>query len=230
MYAFGQIIKYAKSKEGTQVLIDIEGIDPKEFDFYIKKKCVSGCEIRIDDGRLISGNQRRMIYATLRDIASHIGYDTSDKKQLEEVKNIFKEIYCRLTNIEWLSFENCTMDVARDFINTILEFCLEYGVPLKQKGIYRTDDIGKWLYLCLLTESCCVCGKKGQLHHVDTIGMGGDRYTYNDIENRKIELCDDHHKQWHNIGQTRFEKMYKVYGIKFDQEERKLRNIEKWGI
>ena len=36
------------------------------------------------------------------------------------------------------------MDEAREFINVILEYAIENGVPLTEEGINRTEDIGKY--------------------------------------------------------------------------------------
>lgn len=105
------------------------------------------------------------------------------------------------------------MDTAREFINTILEFALENGIPLSDLGVNRTDDINRYLYMCLKTRKCAVCGKNGEIHHWDAIGMGKDRKKYDDSRNRKICLCRTHHTECHIIGEEAFEDKYKVYGI-----------------
>ena len=60
---------------------------------------------------------------------------------------------------------------------------------------------------------CAVCGKDGEIHHVDTIGMGRDRRTVDDSSYRKICLCRTHHTIAHQRGMQAFEQMYHVYGI-----------------
>lgn len=117
------------------------------------------------------------------------------------------------TGCDYFSLSNCTMDTAREFINTILEFAIKNGIPLSEEAINRTDDIGKYLYFCIMHRKCAVCGRDGEIHHVDTIGMGNDRRTVDDSNYRKICLCRTHHTIAHQRGMTEFEKMYKVYGI-----------------
>ena len=94
-----------------------------------------------------------------------------------------------------------------------MEHAITTGVPLTAAGVERTDDIGRYLYYCIKAKKCCVCGKPGEIHHVDTIGMGNDRRKVDDSEYRKMCLCREHHTMWHNLGDERFQKMYKVYGI-----------------
>lgn len=117
------------------------------------------------------------------------------------------------TGDDWFSLSNCTMDTAREFINTILEFALENGIPLSEEAVTRTDDIGRYLYFCLVHRKCAVCGRDGEIHHVDAIGMGNDRRKLDDSGHRKICLCRMHHSMAHQRGMVEFERMYKVYGI-----------------
>ena len=57
------------------------------------------------------------------------------------------------------------------------------------------------------------CGRPGEIHHVDAIGMGRDRTKVDDSGSRKICLCRTHHTIAHTKGMDRFEQMYHVYGI-----------------
>ena len=77
-------------------------------------------------------------------------------------------------------------------------------------------DIGKYLYFCIKHKKCCVCGKDGEIHHVDAIGMGNDRRYIDDSGYRKMCLCRTHHTIAHQRGMEAFTAMYKVYGIVVD--------------
>ena len=105
------------------------------------------------------------------------------------------------------------MDTAREFINTLIEFSMEWGIPLSGLAVDRTDDIGRYLYFCLIHKKCAVCGKPGEIHHVDTIGMGRNREQVDDSEYRKICLCRKHHGIAHQKGMAAFQEIYHVYGI-----------------
>lgn len=192
---------------GTTIIIKIPD---KQLTDMIIQKHMKTAELRLDDGRTITADQRKKAYATIRDISDFTGYLP------EEQKEWLKYLHIAKTGCDYFSLSNCTVDEAREFINTILEFALENGVPLSEQAINRTDDIGRYLYYCIKHKRCCICGQKGEIHHVDTIGMGFDRNHYDDSKNRKMCLCRLHHTIAHQRGMDAFEKMYKVYGIVVD--------------
>ena len=176
----------------------------------IVDKHMNRCSVWLDDGRHISSDQRRKIYATVNDISAYSG-------NVPEVeKEWLKYLHINRTGCGYFSLSDCSMDTAREFINTILDYALEQGIPLLDFALNRTDDIGHYLYACLKLRKCAICGRAGEIHHVDTIGMGNDRRKVDDSEYRKICLCRKHHTEAHGIGMTAFEGKYKVYGIKFD--------------
>lgn len=204
MHTRAQILKYKEDKNGTHLLVFIPGL---RLGRMIVGKVIRYIELRFDDGRHISAEQRRKAYATIRDIAEYTGYLP------EEQKEWLKYLHVIRTGDAYFSLSDCSMDTAREFINTILEYAIENGIPLSDSGTERTDNIGKYLYFCIMHKKCAVCGKTGEIHHVDTIGMGNDRRKVDDSGHRKICLCRTHHTIAHQKGATEFCKAYKVYGI-----------------
>lgn len=204
MHALVTLNQYKETGSGTDIKITVPGYKLGEM---FRRKQIRQAEIRFDDGRHISAEQRKKAYATIRDIADHTGYLP------EEQKEWLKYLHISRTGDDYFSLSNCTMDTAREFINTILEYAIGNGVPLSEEAINRTDDIGRYLYFCLIHKKCAVCGKDGEIHHVDAIGMGRDRKKVNDSGYRKLCLCRYHHTIAHQRGMVEFEKMYKVYGI-----------------
>lgn len=204
MHTLVKIKQYRERKDGTDLVVSVPYL--KLGDMFQRKK-IRNAEIRFDDGRHISAEQRKKAYATFRDIADWTGYLP------EEMKEILKYQHMMRTGDAYFSLSNCSMDTAREFINTILEFALENGIPLSDNAIERTDDIGRYLYYCLLHKKCAICGKDGEIHHEDAIGMGNDRTKVDDSSYKKICLCREHHTLAHSLGVIRFREMYKVYGI-----------------
>lgn len=204
MHAMVKINQYKERKDGTDLIVSVP--DLKLGDMFQRKK-IRNAEIRFDDGRHISAEQRKKAYATIRDISDWTGYLP------EEMKEILKYQHMMRTGDAYFSLSNCSMDTAREFINTILEFALENGIPLSDNAIERTDDIGRYLYYCMLHKKCAICGKDGEIHHEDAIGMGNDRKKVDDSSYKKICLCREHHTLAHSLGVIRFREMYKVYGI-----------------
>lgn len=208
MHESADITAYKLVPEGTYLQIFIPGKNLME---PIIEKHMNSCSIWLDDGRHISSDQRRKIYATVNDISAYSG-------NVPEVeKEWLKYLHINRTGCGYFSLSDCSMDTAREFINTMLDYALEQGIPLLDFALNRTDDIGHYLYACLKLRKCAICGREGEIHHVDTIGMGNDRRKVDDSDYRKICLCRQHHTEAHNIGMTEFESKYKVYGIKFDE-------------
>lgn len=204
MYEHAVLEKYRIDHDGTVLQIKIPDVDLSQ---YIVEKNARYAEIRIDDGRTITSLQRRKAYATIRDISSWTGYLP------EEQKEWLKYLYIERTGNPYFSLSDCSMDTAREFINIILDYALEEGIPLSERGIERTDDIGRYLYSCIKNKRCAVCGRPGEIHHVDAIGAGRDRRHVDDSGYRKICLCREHHTVAHQRGMKAFEQMYHVYGI-----------------
>lgn len=206
---YEQVVLQGVKEDSTGTTLIIK-VPDKQLTEMIMHKHMKTAELRLDDGRTITADQRKKAYATIRDISDFTGYFP------EEQKEWLKYLHIAKTGCDYFSLSNCTVDEAREFINTILEFALENGVPLSEQAINRTDDIGRYLYYCIKHKRCCICGQNGEIHHVDTIGMGFDRNHYDDSKNRKLCLCRLHHTIAHQRGMESFEKMYKVYGIVVD--------------
>ena len=207
MYEHVRLESVKEDPSGTSIIIKIPG---KRLQEPIVRKRIRDAELRLDDGRTITAEQRKKAYATIRDISDYTGYLP------EEQKEWLKYLHIARTGCEYFSLSDCSIDTARGFINTILEFALENGIPLSGLAVERTDDIGKYLYFCIKHKKCCVCGKDGEIHHVDAIGMGNDRRYIDDSGYRKMCLCRTHHTIAHQRGMEAFTAMYKVYGIVVD--------------
>ncbi|HNX82186.1 MAG TPA: putative HNHc nuclease [Candidatus Omnitrophota bacterium] len=137
---------------------------------YIRRKLEQQnseiAELRIDDGRLISNEQRRKIYATVRDISKWSGDDP------ERIKELTKFNFCSKANIEPFSLSNTDMSVAHEFLSYLIDFCLEWRVPCAEPLWARSEDIYRYVYKCVEHRLCAITGRDGaQIHHVDRVGM-----------------------------------------------------------
>lgn len=205
MYVEGVIRGSREGLSGMELIVTV----PDQVARVVRAKNIRKAEIRLDDGRTISAEQRKKAYATMRDIAEYTGYLPEDQKEL------LKYLYICRTGRRHFHLSDCSVDTAREFINVILDYALENGIPLSDNALERTDDVGRYLYSCLVHKRCAVCGRDGEIHHEDAIGMGNDRRQVDDSGHRKICLCRTHHTMAHQMGVRRFREMYKVYGILF---------------
>lgn len=179
--------------------------------YLLDKRQITGCEIRLDDGRTISADQRKKTYATMRDIADYTGYTA------EQVKSLWKYDFIAITGHDYFSLSDVDMTTASEFLEFLIEFCLEHDIPTKDSLLERSPDTSRYLYACLVYKRCAICGRPADLHHVDHVGMGRNRKEIMHLGMRAEALCREHHTECHTIGQKTFDEKYHIYGIKLDE-------------
>jgi hypothetical protein len=155
-------------------------------------------ELRLDDGKLITAEQRKKIFATIKDFSLYTGYDA------EYARHLLTLAFCYETGIEPFSLSDCNIEIAREFISYLIDFCIDNDIPLSEAAIEHTDDIDKYLYICIKKSLCCVCGKLGVVYSLSN--------------SNKISLCNKHHDEAKIKGLIEIKKLYKVYGIKVKEE------------
>lgn len=205
MERFWGRIKNLTSVEGAA---EVTLVLPPAAGKMVWKRKTEQVEVGVEDGRYISPQQRKKIYATLRDIGEHTGYTIEAAKEIMKVENMI-----RTGDTEYFSLSNCSMTKAREYLNTLMEYALQEGVILKDSGLDRTDDIDTYLIQCIRYRRCCICGRDADIHHVDAIGMGNNRRFYDDSRSLIMALCRQHHTICHQRGNDAFMKAYKVYGV-----------------
>ena len=90
------------------------------------------------------------------------------------------------------------------------------------------DDIDHYVYMCLINKKCAVCGKKAELNHIDTVGMGNDRTEAQHEGREAISLCREHHKEYHDIGKLSFfEKYHFERGVEIDKTILKIYKLRR---
>lgn len=188
------------------------------------QKNVGAVEIRLTDGREISAEQRKKIFAIVRDIAVWSGHEP------EYIRAFTTFNHCCMQGIEPFSLSDCDMSTARDYISYLIDFCFEHFVPTRDTLLNQTDDINKYLYSCLEHRRCAICNAKADVHHIEAVGAGRNR---NEIAHKGLlaaALCRVHHQEAHTLGDDTFCKKYLIYGIKLDDylcEKLNLRKEEK---
>ena len=179
-------------------------------DRELLQKQVDVIEIRLTDGREISAEQRRKVFALIRDIAVWCGHEP------EYIRKFLTFDFRLEKGIEPFSLSDCDMSTARDFISYLIDFCFYHSVPTRDTLLNQTDDIGRYLYSCLEHRRCAVCNEKADVHHTTAVGMGRNRDEIVHIGMEAIALCRKHHQQAHTEGKAFFDKHH-IYGIKLDE-------------
>ena len=209
------IVGYISDYDGEKLTI----IAPFDRGYLLAKRQITGCEVRLDDGRRLSAEQRKKIYASMRDIADYTGYTP------EQVKALWKYDFIAKTGCDYFSLSDCNMTTANEFLSYLIDFCLEHDIPTIDSLLERSPDISRYLYSCLIHKRCCITQKNAQLHHVDAVGMGRDRKDIVHVGMRVMPLHWKLHREAHTIGQKTFNEKYHIYGIKADEDICKIWKI-----
>ena len=175
------------------------------------------------DSRMISEEQRRKAYALIGDITVFAGYLPREKETVNQhLKQRFLMQQVEEYQRKMFSLSDCTMTEAREYINFLIDFCLEEDVPTKRPLIELVDDIEKYVYGSLLRKKCAVCGRKTELHHCQAIGMGYDRREKPQLGALVMPLCALHHQECHKIGNDRYFKLQHLTPVRLDQKLAKV--------
>lgn len=214
-------IKHHEGK--TMVYASIDKIITEQE--FLKYRNVNTGYIDVDlaffDKNQRTQEQNKIMHCLFREIAVwSCGYDTP-KEELE-YKNYMKQQYSEKP----FKTSKMTVTEATDFIAFIIEFCFQAGVPFRDKGINMTDDINKYLFLCLKYRKCAVTGRPGEIHHVDAIGMGRDRRQVDHSQHRLVCLSREPHKQAHDMGWEEFAALHHIDGIRISSEQVKEINYK----
>ena len=188
---------------------------------------------------LITPEQRRKIFALVHDITAFIsGYtdrneirftlsamqvlylmDTTDE---ESIRFALTDNYCRLQGVDLFSLstknENCaSRELASDFIDWLVNLCVENAIPCMDTLLNRCEDVERYVYACVANRRCAICGKKADIHEVDTVGMGRNRSKIGHVGQLVEPLCRGHHQEAGEIGQKSFDELYHLSPIRLDE-------------
>lgn len=196
---------------------------------------------------LITPEQRRKIFALVWDITAFISGETSrneirstlcalklqylaDTADDESVRFVLTDNYCRLNGIDLFSLspnnENCaSRELASDFIDWLINLCVENAIPCMDTLLNRCEDVDRYVYACVANRRCAICGKKADIHEVETVGSGRNRQKIGHLGQLVEPLCREHHNEVGNIGQKSFDEKYHLQGIRLDEH---LCEILRW--
>lgn len=180
-------------------------------DWYtLTKRQYRKCNIQMIDSRPLSDRQRRACYALMGEIAEYTGDSRERTKDLLKIQFLAEELQGAADSI--FSLANAPMSLVCAFQRYLVDFIVGNEIPCSFPLLDYVDDMGGYIYSCLINKKCCVCGKKAELHHVDRVGMGRDRTEIIHEGMEAMPLCREHHTECHTIGQITFNDKYHFDG------------------
>lgn len=185
-------------------------------------------QIGLPDGRTISPEQRRKAYALMREIAEWMGDLPEYVKRLMKMEFMVTRMQALEKHI--FSLSDCDMTTAREFITYLIDFIIEHDVPTQTPLIELCEDIGRYIYACLMHKKCAVCGRHAELHHVTAIGAGRNRNEVLQIGMEVLPLCREHHTESHQTGQKSFMAKYHLQAIELTKEIGKVYTLSRKNV
>ena len=178
--------------------------------YTLCKREYSECLVQPIDGRTLSDKQRKMCYALLRQISDYCGQDIHSTKEYLKIRFLADDLGETADKI--FSLSNAPMSLVAAYQRYLVRFILEFDIPCDFSLLEYVDDVGDYIYSCLVTKKCCICGAPTDLHHIDRIGMGRDR---TDVIHEGLEvlpLCREHHGEAHTMSDEEFFALYHIPG------------------
>lgn len=167
-------------------------------------------EVTFIDSRPLSDKQRRCCYAMIRAIADYSGDDTTSVKEFTKLEFWKDELYDTADTL--FSLASAPMSIVAGFQKWLARFIVAHDIPTKRPMLDYIDDTGDYVYACLVNKKCPICGRKADLHHVESVGMGRNRETIIHEGMEVLPLCREHHCEIHGIGRDAFLKKYHLTG------------------
>ena len=174
------------------------------------KREYTQCLVQPIDGRPLSDKQRNLVYKLLHVIDDYTGQGLDTTKEWMKIKFLAEDLEQTADKI--FSLSNAPMSLVCAFQRFIVRFILDWDIPCDFSLLEFVDDVPDYIYSCLVTKKCCICGAPTDLHHIDRIGMGRDR---TDVIHEGLEvlpLCRDHHGEAHNMSDEEFFDRYHIPG------------------
>lgn len=238
----GYITDYDSNTDTLYIAVPLHGgID------ILNEKVSDEVEVALTPSALVSPQQRRKVFSLIREITDYISGETSrneirstlcalklqylmDTADEESVRFVLTDNYCRLQGIDLFSLspnnENCaSRELASDFIDWLVNLCIENAIPCMDTLLNRCEDVDRYVYACVANRRCAICGKKADIHEVETVGSGRNRRKINHLGQLVEPLCREHHSEAGNIGQKSFDEKYHLQGIRLDEH---LCEVLKW--
>lgn len=187
---------------------------------------IKECYVDYIDSRPLSDKQRKMCYALINAIAEWSGSSSTEIKEVFKLEFWADKIDTLADKI--FSLANAPMSLIAEFQKFLVNFILDNDIPTKRPLREYVDDIDHYVYMCLINKKCAVCGKKAELNHIDTVGMGNDRTEAQHEGREAISLCREHHKEYHDIGKLSFfEKYHFERGVEIDKTILKIYKLRR---
>ena len=178
--------------------------------FTMTKREYSQVLVQPIDGRQLSDKQRRACYALLREISEYTGQDIHSTKEYLKIRFLADDFGETADKI--FSLGNAPMSLVCAYQRYLVRFILDFDIPCSFPLLEFVDDVADYVYSCLVTKKCCICGMPTDLHHIERVGMGRSRDEIIHEGMEVLPLCREHHGEAHTMPDDEFFEKYHIPG------------------
>ena len=178
--------------------------------------------VEFADGRRITPEQRKKAHSLIAEIGEWAGYLPDEMKRLMKLE--FKVKHLQTLESEMFSLSDCSITTCKEFISFLIDFMVANGVPSKIPLYEQCEDIGRYIFACLMNKACAVCGRRADVHHLhgSRVGHGGLQWRQKDQSGAKVlPLCREHHGICHQ-DEEGFLARYHLQGVEMTREIAKV--------
>ena len=187
---------------------------------YVSKD-MDKATVFLHDGRKHSRDQHGKVFALIGEISMWAGYKASETSEVnaDMKRDFLLKRFDELSAAAIKSFSMSDGDVTTVslYISHLIDFIMEHNIPTKRPITEMCEDIQQAVYSAMIHKRCIVCGRKADLHHVDRVGMGGDRRDMCHIGMRALPLCREHHNEAHQHGDAALMDKYHLETVVIDE-------------
>lgn len=181
----------------------------------LTKRQYSECYVEMIDGRKLSDKQRKMCWSLIGEIADWQGQSRGETAK--DMVNMARKVDFLINelgkNAERLfSLSNAPMSLVCAYQRYLVRFAVENGIQTRKPMLEYADDVGDYVYSCLIYKRCAVCGRLAELHHIERVGMGRNRNEICHIGMEALPLCREHHAEAHTMPDADFFAKYHLDG------------------
>lgn len=144
-------------------------------------------------------------------------HELTDEQRLDLKLSYVKSIQDLFIK-KYKTFSTARNLLSKNKMSQLIEFCIS---TLKDNNIsfrpaimemFKEEDYKRYVYICLKYRTCEVCGKYGELHHVDSVAKTSGTYERDTgLEGQFTCLCREHHSEIH--ADARVYERYDIKGI-----------------
>lgn len=193
--------------------------------FTLTKREYKNCLVQMIDNRPLSDKQRKLCYSLLREISEYTGQGIDPTKEWMKLKFLTEDLEQTADKI--FSLSNAPMSLVCAFQRFLIRFILDWDIPCRFSLLEYADDVADYIYHCLVTKHCCICGMPTDLHHIERVGMGRSRTEIIHEGMEVLPLCREHHTEAHTMPDAEFFGKYHIPGgVTMDRTLCRLYNVK----